>query len=80
YAQQDLLLDVQNGRIDGGAGELGGFLFAIKQMPALKILVRIPTGERFAMMTKKGHPLLEKVNDAISEMKKDGTMAAIHKK
>ncbi|TIV94997.1 MAG: transporter substrate-binding domain-containing protein, partial [Mesorhizobium sp.] len=28
----------------------------------------------------KGHPLLEKVNDAISEMKKDGTMAAIHKK
>ncbi|RWD49155.1 MAG: amino acid ABC transporter substrate-binding protein [Mesorhizobium sp.] len=79
-AQQDLLLDVQNGRIDGGAGELAGFLFAIKQMPALKILVRIPTGERFAMMTKKGHPLLEKVNDAISEMKKDGTMAAIHKK
>lgn len=79
-AQQDLLLDVQNGRIEGGAGELAGFLFAIQKMPALKVLVRIPTGERFAMMTKKGHPLLEKVNDAITEMKKDGTMASIHKK
>jgi polar amino acid transport system substrate-binding protein len=79
-AQQDLLLDVQNGRVDGGAGELAGFQFAIKQMPSLKILVRIPTGERFAMMTKKGHPLLEKANDAITAMKKDGTTAAIHKK
>jgi polar amino acid transport system substrate-binding protein len=79
-AQQDLLLEVQNGRIDGGAGELAGFQFAIQKMPALKVLVRIPTGERFAMMTKKGHPMLEKVNGAITEMKTDGTLAAIHKK
>ncbi|MHA6687527.1 ABC transporter substrate-binding protein [Mesorhizobium sp. A556] len=79
-AQQDLLLEVQNGRIDGGAGELAGFQFAIQKMPALKILVRIPTGERFAMMTKKNHPMLEKVNGAITEMKTDGTLAAIHKK
>lgn len=78
-AQQDLLLEVQNGRIDGGAGELAGFQYAIKQMPALKILVRIPTGERFAMMTRKNHPLLAKANDAISAMKADGTLAAIHK-
>lgn len=79
-AQQDLLLEAQNGRIDGGAGELAGFQYAIKQMPALKILVRIPTGERFAMMTRKNHPLLAKANDAISAMKTDGTLAAIHKK
>ncbi|WP_343712202.1 ABC transporter substrate-binding protein [Inquilinus sp.] len=79
-AQQDLLLEAQNGRIDGGAGELAGFQYAIKQMPALKILVRIPTGERFAMMTRKNHPLLQKVNDAIGAMKTDGTLAAIHKK
>jgi polar amino acid transport system substrate-binding protein len=79
-AQQDLLLDVQNGRIEGGAGELAGFQYAITKIPALKILVRIPTGERFAMMAKKDLPILAKVNDTISEMKKDGTMAAIHKK
>jgi polar amino acid transport system substrate-binding protein len=79
-AQQDLLLDVQNGRIDGGAGELAGFQYAIAKIPSLKILVRIPTGERFALMAKKNLPILGKVNDTISEMKKDGTMAAIHKK
>jgi polar amino acid transport system substrate-binding protein len=31
------------------------------------------------MMTKD-HPLLEKINAALTEMKKDGTLAAIHKK
>ncbi|HET8727382.1 MAG TPA: ABC transporter substrate-binding protein [Alphaproteobacteria bacterium] len=79
-AQQDLLLDVQNGRIEGGAGEIAGFQYAMTKIPGLKILVRIPTGERFAMMMKKDHPMLEPVNDAITAMKEDGTMAAIHEK
>lgn len=79
-AQQDLLLDVQNGRIEGGTGEIAGFQYAMTKIPGLKILVRIPTGERFAMMTKKDHPLIEKANQAVSDMKTDGTMAAIHKK
>jgi polar amino acid transport system substrate-binding protein len=79
-AQQDLLLEVQNGRIEGGAGEIAGFQYAMTQMPGLKILVRIPTGERFAMMARKDHPLLEQANAAISAMKEDGTMATIHRK
>jgi polar amino acid transport system substrate-binding protein len=79
-AQQDLLMEVQNGRIEGGAGELAGFQFAMTKIPDLKILVRIPTGERFAMMAKKDSPLVEKVSVTISAMKADGTMAAIHKK
>lgn len=79
-AQQNLLMDVLNGRVDGGVGEIAGFQYAMTKMPGLKILVRIPTGERFAMMAKKGSPLVEKANEAISAMKADGTMAAIHKK
>jgi polar amino acid transport system substrate-binding protein len=79
-AQQDLLLEVQNGRIEGGAGEIAGFQYAMTQMPGLKILVRIPTGERFAMMARKEHPLIGEANDAVSAMKEDGTLAAIHKK
>lgn len=79
-AQQDLLLDVRNGRLDGGAGEIAGFQYAMTQTPGLKILVRIPTGERFAMMARKDHPLLEQANDAVSAMKEDGTMAQIHEK
>jgi len=79
-AQQDLLLDIQAQRVDGGAGELAGFQYAMTKTPGFKVLVRIPTGERFAMMARKDHPDIVAANDAVSAMKADGTMAAIHKK
>jgi polar amino acid transport system substrate-binding protein len=79
-AQQDLMLDVQNGRVEGGAGELAGFQYAMTKMPGLKLLVRIPTGERFAMMAQKNSKLLPEINEAVSAMKKDGTLAKIHQK
>jgi polar amino acid transport system substrate-binding protein len=49
-------------------------------MPGLKIVERISTGDQYGIMMKKGSPLLEPVNNAISELKKDGTLAALHKK
>jgi polar amino acid transport system substrate-binding protein len=78
--QQDLLLDTQAGRVAGAVGDIAGFQFAFQKMPAMHVVERIGTGDRFAIMMQKGSPLLEKVNDAITEIKKDGTMAALHKK
>ena len=46
----------------------------------LKIVERIPTGDQYAILMKKGSPLVEPVNTAISELKSDGTLAALHKK
>ena len=40
----------------------------------------IVTGEKFAMMMPKNSDKLEKVNEIISEMKKDGTMAKLYEK
>lgn len=81
YTSQDnLMLDVRNGRIDGGVGEVAGFQYAMSKTPGYKIAVRIPTGEHFAIMLKKGSSLLKPVSDAISAMKQDGTLGAIHKK
>lgn len=81
YSSQDnLILDVKNGRIDGAVGEIAGFQYAMTKMPGYKLAIRIPTGEHFAVMMKKGSPLLGPVNDAISAMKTDGTLAAIHKR
>ncbi|MEX6507875.1 ABC transporter substrate-binding protein [Jiella sp. M17.18] len=77
---QNLLLDVQNGRVAGGISDIGGFQYAMKQLPQLQIAQRIQTGDRFAIMMPKGSPLLQKVNDAISAIKKDGTMAKLHEK
>lgn len=78
--QQDLLLDTQAGRVAGAVGDIAGFQYAFQQMPAMHVVERIGTGDRFAIMMRKGSPLLEPVNNAITEIKKDGTMAALHKK
>lgn len=78
--QQDLLLDVQSARLDGAIGDIAGFQFAFTKMQGMKVVEPIPTGDKFAIMMKKGSPLLEKVNGAIDAIKQDGTMAALHKK
>ena len=78
--QQDLLLDLQAGRIDGAISDLPGMQFAFLKMKDLTIAEVIPTGDQYGVMMRKDHPMLGKVNDAISAMKKDGTLPALHKK
>jgi polar amino acid transport system substrate-binding protein len=78
--QQDLLLDTRNGRVDGAISDLAGMQFTFTKMPGMKIVERIPTGDQYAILMKKGSPLVETVNNAVSELKKDGTLAALHKK
>ncbi|MFN3937213.1 MAG: ABC transporter substrate-binding protein [Gemmobacter sp.] len=78
--QQGLLLDVRAGRVAGAVSDLTGLIFSAKQMPDLKIVEVIPTGDRYGMMMPKGSPLLEEVNAHISAMKEDGTMAAIYER
>lgn len=77
-AQQNLLLDVANGRVAAGIGDILGFEFAAEQMPQIRVAARIKTGEQFAIMMPKGSELLEEVNAAITEIKEDGTMAEIY--
>jgi polar amino acid transport system substrate-binding protein len=78
--QQALLLDVLAGRIGGAVGDVTGFVFAGMEMPDLHIAEVIPTGDRYGMMLPQGSALLEPVNDAISAMKEDGTLAAIYER
>jgi polar amino acid transport system substrate-binding protein len=79
-AQQDLLLDLMAGRIDAAVSDVPGMEYAFLKMTDLTVKERIKTGEQYGLMLGKDHPLLGKLNDALTEMKKDGTMAAIHKK
>ena len=79
-SQQNLLLDVANGRVAGGIGDILGFEFAVKQMPQIRVAGRIVTGEKFAIMMPKGSPMLDEVNAAITAIKEDGTMAKIYAK
>jgi polar amino acid transport system substrate-binding protein len=79
-SQQTLLLDLQNGRVAGAVSDITGLQFSFQQMEGMAVVERIRSGERYAIMMQKGSPNLERVNDAITAMKQDGTMAALHEK
>ena len=79
-AQQDLLLDVQAGRVAGAISDIAGLQFSFMQMPTMHVVERIKQEDRYGIMLQKGSPLLQRVNDAITAMKQDGTLAALHKK
>ena len=79
-AQQDLLLDVQAGRAAGAISDIAGMQFAFMQMPTMHVVERIKTTDRYGIMMQKDSPNLQRVNDAITAMKEDGTLGALHKK
>jgi len=78
--QQELLLDLTNGRVDAAVSDIPGMQYAFTKMKDLEVKERIKTGEQYGLMMTKDHPLLGKINDALTAMKKDGTLASIHKK
>ncbi|MBX3567455.1 MAG: amino acid ABC transporter substrate-binding protein [Rhizobiaceae bacterium] len=78
--QQEVLLDLSAGRVDGVVSDVPGMEYAFTKMQGLAVVERIKTGEQYGLMMTKDHPLLGKINDAITSMKKDGALQAIHKK
>ncbi len=76
----NLFLDVTNGRVDGGVNDHAGSLYAMKSMRGMRVVEVIPAGEEIAMMLPKGSALLQPVNDAITALKQDGTVAGIYQK
>ncbi len=75
-----MLTDLQSGRIDAVVNDVAGLRYAFTQMSGLAVATEIVTGEKFAMMMPKNSDKLEKVNEIMSDMKKDGTMAKLYKK
>lgn len=79
-AQNDMLLDLANGRVAAVVSDVPGMEFSFTKMRDLAVTARIKTGEQYGMMMRRNHPLLEKANAAVGAMKKDGTLATIHRK
>lgn len=72
------MLDLEAGRIDGYISDIPALLYYVKDKPQFKVVERIKTTEQYSVMFAKDSPLAAKVNDAITEMKQDGTLATIH--
>ncbi|MBB4123259.1 transporter substrate-binding domain-containing protein [Martelella radicis] len=72
------MLDMTAGRIDGYISDIPAVLYYVKDKPELKVVERIPTGEKYSIMFAKDAPLAEEVNGVITALKEDGTLAAIY--
>jgi polar amino acid transport system substrate-binding protein len=79
-SQQDMFLDLGAGRVDAVVSDVPGMQYLFVKMKGFAIKDRIKTGEQYGLMMTKDSPLVAKINDAITSMKKDGTMDKIHQK
>jgi polar amino acid transport system substrate-binding protein len=74
------MLDLVAGRIDGYISDIPALLYYVKDKPNLKVVARIPTGEKYSIMLAKDSPLVSQVNDVLTTLKKEGYLAALHEK
>ena len=79
-SQQDMFLDLGAGRIDAVVSDVPGMQYLFVKTKGFAIKDRIKTGEQYGLMMTKDSPLVAKINDAITAMKKDGTLEKIHEK
>ena len=78
--QQELVEDLNRGRIDAMVSDVPSMEYAFTRMRGLAVQERIKTGEQYALMLAKDSPMLERLHAAIGSMKRDGTLAALHRK
>ncbi|MCF7698339.1 transporter substrate-binding domain-containing protein [Loktanella sp. M215] len=74
------MLDLAAGRIDGYISDIPALQYYVKDKPDLKVVQRIETGEKYSMMFAKDAPLATEVNDVLTTLKEDGTIAGLHEK
>jgi len=74
------MLDLQSGRIDGYISDIPALEYFIKGKPHFKVIERIETGEKYSMMFARDSSLVEEVNAVVSELKREGYIAELHKK
>ncbi|WP_018184014.1 transporter substrate-binding domain-containing protein [Kaistia granuli] len=79
-SNQDPMMDIATGRIDGFVHDCPIDAYYIKDKPQFKIVATIPTNEQFGLMLPKNSPLLEDINKVLTELKESGKMAELHEK
>jgi polar amino acid transport system substrate-binding protein len=73
------MLDLKAGRIDAYISDIPALLYYVKDKPQFAVVERIKTTEQYSVMFAKDSPLAAKINAVITDMKKDGSLAKIHK-
>lgn len=74
------MLDLASGRIDAYISDIPAVEYYIKDKAQYRVAARIPTGERYSFMFAKNWSEAAKVNEILTQMKKDGFIAKTHQK
>lgn len=74
------MLDLQSRRIDGYISDIPSLAYYVRDKPQFKVIERIETGERYAMMFSRDSRWVEPVNNVISELKREGFVAELHRR
>jgi ABC-type amino acid transport substrate-binding protein len=77
----DAFLALENGQVDAVINDLPVSLDKANQSNgSLEVVQNIPTGEQYGIAFPKDSDLVEPVNEALAEIKEDGTYAEIYEK
>lgn len=79
-SQEDMFQDLRNRRIDAVVSDVPGMQYLFVKEKGFAVKVRLEGGEQYGLMLAKDNPQFGKINDALSAMKTDGTMAQLYKK
>jgi len=72
------MLDLASGRIDVYISDLPAVEYYIRNKRQYRIAARVPTGERYAFMHAKNFSDAARLNEVLSQLKKEGYIARLH--
>jgi len=75
----EAMLDLEVSRIDAVAQNYPSAAYYVRDKPTLEVRLRNLTADKTGMAFRKGDPLTGQINTAIDAMKRDGTMARLHR-
>ncbi|QIB33437.1 substrate-binding periplasmic protein [Ancylobacter pratisalsi] len=71
---------LHEGKIDAYFGDMPALMYRLLDAPELAVVQRQSTYERYTLTLPRGSPLTEPLDAALSQIKQDGTLSAIHKR
>ncbi|MBC2659569.1 amino acid ABC transporter substrate-binding protein [Pseudomonas sp. MSSRFD41] len=76
----DPMMDLASGRTSATVNDCPITAWYIKDKPQFTIIHQVATGDKNALMLPRNSPLLSQLNQEISRMKTDGSLAGIYRK
>jgi polar amino acid transport system substrate-binding protein len=71
---------LKNGQVDAVLNDLPSVQAAAKQLGGLEVVQDFPTDEQYGIYAQKGAPIIPAVNEALQQVKDDGTLQELYQK